>query len=403
MTENVMLVTPIVPSFRANGLAMRAASIVKILSEWSHSLNLVIVPLFSGEAIPDREIVNLCRSWHIVSSPSSTGRVPAGPWTRVLAKTGLNPPAESWRYNDEWQEKFLLTVEQVNPALVVVFRFYLGHFVIPALEGSVPIWLDVDELESKARDRLAALYEISGNEPQASKLRAEALAYQCLESNHLGKFQRIFASSKVEAASIRSVCPDADVRVLPNVYPADLPQPPRNADGRARFLYVGTLGYYPNRDAINYFCAAILPQIRRRLAQTVEIDVIGTGLKAGSEHLFDPDVHLIGAVPQTTQYYADCDVAIVPLRAAGGTRIKILEAFSHQRAVISTSIGAEGLETTPNVHLRIADSPEEFADHCVTLIHLTDERLALAGRGHEFFKNHHTQLVLQSLTSQLFG
>ena len=79
-------------------------------------------------------------------------------------------------------------------------------------------------------------------------------------------------------------------------------------------------------------------------------------------------VRLAGRVPAVAACYASAAVVVVPLRAGGGTRIKILEAFAYRRPVVSTSIGAEGLAARDGQEILIADTPAEFAHACVRLI-----------------------------------
>jgi glycosyltransferase involved in cell wall biosynthesis len=215
-------------------------------------------------------------------------------------------------------------------------------------------------------------------------------------------FERIFACSAVESECVLARSPSANVLLLPNVYPYLRPQPPREADGQARLLYVGTFGYYPNLDAVLFFCKDVLPIICSRARVSVELDVIGSGLPQLSE-LAMPGVNLIGAVSDTTPYYARCDASIVPLRAGAGTRIKILESFSHQRAVVATTLGAQGLAVETGVQLFIADSAEAFAASCLRIIENSQERDALAKRGNDFFTKYHTLQKVEDKLPQLFG
>jgi glycosyltransferase involved in cell wall biosynthesis len=163
------------------------------------------------------------------------------------------------------------------------------------------------------------------------------------------------------------------------------------------------LGYYPNRDAITFFCSEILQLVQDRCSTAVEVVVIGSGSGSSYRQPSLPGVHFIGSVPETTPFYADCDAVIVPLRVGGGTRIKILEAFSHQRAVVSTSLGAEGLALRSGTHIIVADGAEAFAEQCLTLIENKDVCRAIAHQGHQFFKEHHTLPALEKLVGELFG
>jgi glycosyltransferase involved in cell wall biosynthesis len=81
-----------------------------------------------------------------------------------------------------------------------------------------------------------------------------------------------------------------------------------------------------------------------------------------------PEVRLIGAVPEVQPWMEEADAVVVPVRAGGGTRIKILEAFSFQRPVVSTSTGTEGIAARDGEHLLISDTPEKFAGQCLRLM-----------------------------------
>jgi glycosyltransferase involved in cell wall biosynthesis len=81
-----------------------------------------------------------------------------------------------------------------------------------------------------------------------------------------------------------------------------------------------------------------------------------------------PEVELLGYVDDLAAAYVASDVVIVPIRGGGGTRIKVLEAFSYRKPVVSTSIGTEGIQVEHGTHLLIGDTPEEFGWHCVDLM-----------------------------------
>jgi glycosyltransferase involved in cell wall biosynthesis len=85
------------------------------------------------------------------------------------------------------------------------------------------------------------------------------------------------------------------------------------------------------------------------------------------------NIIVTGYVDDPIPFYQSCDIAVVPLRAGGGTRLKILEAMALGRPVVSTNIGSEGLELVDGQHILIADKPEEFADKTIRL--LTDDLL----------------------------
>jgi glycosyltransferase involved in cell wall biosynthesis len=93
------------------------------------------------------------------------------------------------------------------------------------------------------------------------------------------------------------------------------------------------------------------------------------------------DVVVAGSVPDLEPYYRRAPLVVVPMRLGGGTRIKVLEALAHGKAVVTTSIGAEGLSLSRGEALEIADGPEAFADACVRLLENPEARRRLAENG----------------------
>jgi glycosyltransferase involved in cell wall biosynthesis len=122
------------------------------------------------------------------------------------------------------------------------------------------------------------------------------------------------------------------------------------------------------------------------------------GRAPGSEILTlgrEPGVTVVGSPPDVGPYYAAADVAIAPIRSGGGTRIKILEAFSHGVPVVSTTIGAEGLDARAGQDLLIADAPEEMARACLDLIDAPERRAAIARDAMALFEERFSEASLK--------
>jgi glycosyltransferase involved in cell wall biosynthesis len=148
---------------------------------------------------------------------------------------------------------------------------------------------------------------------------------------------------------------------------------PERRDGPFTFLFVGNLDYYPNGDAVRWFAREVLPALQERAPASFRVVVVGNGDTP-------PKLEHAGAVADVGPCYAAADVAIVPLRAGGGTRIKILEAFAHGVPVVSTPIGAEGLEAAGGEHLLLGGDAEAFARGCAELMASPELRRGLAER-----------------------
>jgi len=186
-----------------------------------------------------------------------------------------------------------------------------------------------------------------------------------------------------------SVCSDDERRLLggrafvtPNSYPL-MPRPAESAhttDG-AVLLFVGSLDYQPNVDGLRWFVSEVLPEVRNRVPGS-RLKVVGSGGDAMGR-LDAPGVEVLGAVDDVGAELSSANAVVVPILWGAGTRIKILEAFSCRVPVVSTTVGAEGLNLQDERELLISDDAQGFAIACERI--LNDRNLArrLVDRAHE--------------------
>ena len=158
---------------------------------------------------------------------------------------------------------------------------------------------------------------------------------------------------------------------------------------------VGLLTYEPNRDGAAFFAAQILPRVRR-LSAGARFHVVG---RYDSDAAVDPwrdlpGVKVLGEVADVAAELRAADIAVVPIRFGGGTRIKILEAFAHRIPVVSTSVGCEGLDVVDGEHLLVADDPETFASACIRLYEDADLRARLVAAAAQLWESRYRWTVL---------
>ena len=128
------------------------------------------------------------------------------------------------------------------------------------------------------------------------------------------------------------------------------------------------MNWRPNEDCVQYFVNDILPLL---VNEEPEVQAVFVGQKPSSELLklnAMPTVHVVGRVNDVRPYIERGSVYIVPLRIGGGTRLKIIEAMAMKKAVVSTTVGAEGLDVTDGEDIMLADSPEDFAQAVLALL-----------------------------------
>jgi len=153
---------------------------------------------------------------------------------------------------------------------------------------------------------------------------------------------------------------------------------------QAELVFVGSMDWLANIDAVTWFVREVLPLIRLQ-HPAIRLAVVG---RTPSREILDlaaadPGVIVTGTVPDVRPYLWGAKISIVPLRIGGGTRLKIYESMAAGTAVVSTVIGAEGLEVQHPNNIRLANTAGEFASQCLDLLDHPEERLRMATAGRE--------------------
>jgi glycosyltransferase involved in cell wall biosynthesis len=166
-------------------------------------------------------------------------------------------------------------------------------------------------------------------------------------------------------------------------------QPPetRPSGIGADLVFVGSMDWLPNVDGVLYFVREVLPLIRRKRPDCT-LAVVGRTPPPKISVLAAKDVRIqvTGTVPDIRPYLWGSLVSIVPLRIGGGTRLKIYEAMGAKIPVVSTTIGAEGLTANPPTDIRLADTPQDFAERCLELLASGEERAQVSTAAWEMVK-----------------
>jgi polysaccharide biosynthesis protein PslH len=193
------------------------------------------------------------------------------------------------------------------------------------------------------------------------------------ENKLVPKFSSNLTVSELDKAELLRHCPTARVEVIPNGTDVTYfrPQP---VDQTRSLIWVGGMNWYPNRDAMTWFCEELFPRIKARVPD-VRMTIVGKDPAGRIAQIaaHEPAVTVLGYVDDIRDYVAKAAVFVVPIRVGGGTRLKILDAFANGKAVVSTTIGAEGLGVTDGENILIGDSEDDFANQVVRL--LTDGEL----------------------------
>jgi glycosyltransferase involved in cell wall biosynthesis len=142
---------------------------------------------------------------------------------------------------------------------------------------------------------------------------------------------------------------------------------------RPLVMFVGAMDWEPNIDAVEFFCKEIWPSVLTEIPQA-KFRIVGRNPDRRVQRFASDSVEVTGRVPAVIDQLREAAVVIVPLRIGGGTRLKIYEAMAAGKAVVSTSVGAEGLDVHHGRDITLADDPKAFAGAILMLLENGDVR-----------------------------
>lgn len=359
-------VVPIAPSLRGNGLAMRAARLVRGLAQ-DHDVHVAVLPVAGAldaalAVAPDGPVRTTVLPLPDGSQLLALARAEMtdGRWRDRLRRV-LPLPASAPVLSPAWADTVAPALERAQgdgdgkgpaPALVCAMRYG----VLPvarelARRWDVPLAVDLDDDDVGFLERTGAPADASA----LDRLLREDLAGAVL----------VTAAGPTAARAIATRL-GRDVAVVPNgvPLPADPgPPPPVPPEGRATVLFVANFSYAPNAAGAAWLVRQVLPS--PRLRTPVRVELVGPGAdtvdlrraSADARH----DVVAIGPVPDLGAAYAAAHVVVAPVPDGGGTSTKVLEAAAHRRPVVATPAAAVDLPLTDGEHLRVAADPDAFA------------------------------------------
>jgi glycosyltransferase involved in cell wall biosynthesis len=206
---------------------------------------------------------------------------------------------------------------------------------------------------------------------QAAKLRR-------YEGAAVASADAVVAVSEPDALALRRAGTPRRLIVVPNgVDTAALPLRDGDGDG-ATVLFTGTMDYRPNVDAVVWFVEVVWPLLRARVP-AARFEIVGRAPTAAVRALGAvAGVDVVGAVPAVEPHFRQAGAYVAPLRIGGGSRLKLLEAFAYGAPVVTTSLGAEGIDLVPGRDAIVADTPEGFAGAVGVLLRDATRRRELA-------------------------
>jgi glycosyltransferase involved in cell wall biosynthesis len=355
----------------AGGGALRTASLLHYLAP-RYDTDLLVFRQ-PGDPDPAKALpLGLARRVCTLELPSNS-RAAAARLVRNAVRVGRRIPPLMDRFAG-FGEQVARAIEGRYYDIGIVEHFWCAPYVeqlAPACKRTV---LDLHNVESVWHRRCA---EAEGGAAGLAHRVFERASLE-LEREWLPRFDEVLVTSADDAEAVRRIFPAARAIVYPNAVPLT-PIPVRA--GESAIVFSGNMEYHPNRGAVRFFRREVWPILRARWPDLVW-RLVGKNPQAVKEFtLGDSRIEIVGAVDDAVAELARARVAIVPLLAGSGTRLKILEAWAAGLPVVSTSIGAEGLGARDGEHLLIADGARAFADAVTRLLACTDLCASLGSAG----------------------
>ena len=215
------------------------------------------------------------------------------------------------------------------------------------------------------------------------------------------------AVSDADRLALQRIVPGLDVTVVPNGVNL---QQYRPASGKRTptlaapvLAFTGKMDFRPNVDAACWFADEVLPRIRKAMP-AVTFAVVGRDPHPRIQELAGrPGILVTGYVDDDLPYFQDATVYVVPLRVGGGTRLKVLTAMAVENAIVSTTLGCEGLGVQSGSELILADSAEEFAAQTLALLDDDARRRALGHRAREFVSQRYSWPAIAPRLEQIYA
>ncbi len=260
-------------------------------------------------------------------------------------------------------------LDRLRPQLIFAHRIEAAAPLIRLRRSLPPIVIDIDDIEHVKIERAA---QAAPKAAQQWSIWLNARLARHAERQIGKRAALLLVASNLDRRKLGALCRGASIATIPNTVTAPA-LPPANA---RTALFVGHANYPPNREAIFWLANEIWPLVQSEVPEA-RLTIVGEG--SDRFGVSTDGVSCVGFAEDLEPFYASARLAVCPIRRGGGTRLKILEAASRARAVVSTEVGAEGLAFERGSEIVIADDAQSFAEACVKLLR-DRERAETIGR-----------------------
>lgn len=330
-------------------------------------------------------LTNLGIDCHLVERLPSPPPVTMTTVVRAIIKK--QPVTVSRYYSSKLEKQFHQLLDQKKIDIIHYEMFHAAQYSLPT---KIPALLSTQNIDSYIWKRLG---KETKNPVKRLIYWTQAKAFSRCERESYSEFSAATCVSANDQELLNRACPQLPVHVIANGVDLDLYQVSEIIEEPETLIFTGSMDWYPNEDAVTFFLKSILPHVRQSYPN-VRMLVVGQYPTDKLRQMVelantDSEVIITGRVDDVKPYINQASVYVVPLRIGGGTRLKILEALALRKAVVSTTIGAEGLNLVDQQEIILADQPDQFAKSIIELLDDAQRRRLLGEKGRERVENNY--------------
>ena len=356
-----------------DGHTRRSFNILKGLAKYSdvYFLSLYERPEEISPGNID-QLKEFCRNVEFYPAPKKTVGIQM--ISRILRSLVSLEPYTIWRHYSRQYDARVHTLMSTGQFDVVHCDILPICYAVRGRKGGLRTLTDHDvsylkclRMGKEARNLLLKMF-----------LYLEAWKLKRYESKVLTEVDLGIAVSELDRDVLKRICPDGRFIVVPNGVEVERFTPNLNAIKGNRLVWLGGFDHYPNREGVYFLLEKFYPRIKATIPD-VQLHIVGGGVTKKLEQLArkDPSVALIGYVEDPLPHLQKASVFVAPILSGGGTRLKILEAMASGSAVVTTTIGCEGIDGIDGVHYMVADRPDQFAASVARLLGDDSFRLSM--------------------------
>lgn len=400
---NILWLSHNVPYPPKTGVLQRNYNLLK---EASKIGNIYLVAVFQKNILPflpdmnevHRELGKICKQIEIIYLPIDTSKFE---WLKTALKSIFtkDPFGVNWIKSKGIQIKIQELVNSQKFDLVHFDTISLAYY--KNLVGDIPKILNHHNIESHLMERRASIEKKIIFKKYYSM---EAKKLKKFEQNNCKEFEINFTVSELDKETLLKISPGLKIEVIPNGVDTSYfdrnNQKPRNGE----LVFIGGMNWYPNKDAVLFLIHDLWPLIKESLPDA-NLTIVGADPPQELIKLCEEDsqVHAPGFVDDVRPYFINAQMYICPMRDGGGTRLKILDTFSMETALVSTTMGCEGIDVTNGENVLLADTKEEFLMQIKRIYSEPDTHEKLTKNGRKLIEEKYSWQVIGKKLEQVYS